>query len=94
MTKQNTYYIAALHLYLQANPWVSAIGWTLNGDVLDKSNALDVRIDSSSLLITNVSRRHVGEYQCWAENAQGRGESETIPLNIHCKSTRLTSADT
>jgi len=62
------------------------IGWILNGEPLIAQNSLAIQIDSNSLLISNVSKRHVGEYQCWAESPQGKGESEIIPLNVHCTS--------
>jgi len=48
-------------------------------------NTFGMVIVNKTILIENVQRSHAKDYQCWARNEEGRGQSETISLKIQCK---------
>ncbi|RWS12926.1 hypothetical protein B4U79_06196 [Dinothrombium tinctorium] len=45
----------------------------------------NVILRNTSLLLKAISKPNTGTYYCWAENEEGRGESDKIYLNIQCK---------
>ncbi|RWS16934.1 Nephrin-like protein [Dinothrombium tinctorium] len=65
---------------IQANPKARETWWTFNGRPILADFV--TRIDGNSLLIANVSLIHKGDFQCFARNELGTGESEAVFLNI------------
>lgn len=43
---------------------------------------------NASVFIQNVGKTHRGQYQCFAENGEGKGESEIVNLKVQCKQIR------
>lgn len=71
---------------VQANPNVDQIGWKLNGHTLKTNSVSGIEMQNSSLLVTNVNHDHYGQYQCFASNLLGDGQSEPVFLDVKCKS--------
>ena len=57
----------------------------INGQPFHEVNTFGMVIVNKTILIENVQRSHAKDYQCWARNEEGRGQSETISLKIQCK---------
>ncbi|XP_076328672.1 cell surface glycoprotein MUC18-like isoform X2 [Tachypleus tridentatus] len=65
-----------------SNPGITQILWYFNRDLLLNSTATGILIINETLEITNVKRRHSGNYACSAENVEGEGRSDEFELKI------------
>ncbi|RWS23316.1 Nephrin-like protein, partial [Leptotrombidium deliense] len=70
---------------IQANPMYSSLGWMFNDQQLNGEQFTNVVISNTSLLLKSVRKQNSGSYRCWAVNDEGKGESDSINLNIQCK---------
>ncbi|KAI2803228.1 hypothetical protein BLOT_007351, partial [Blomia tropicalis] len=67
---------------IKANPYVTEVGWKLNGHLVDSTSNSGIMMRNTSLLVTNVNHDHYGEYQCYAANSLGSVHSESVFLNV------------
>ncbi|CAG2119784.1 unnamed protein product, partial [Medioppia subpectinata] len=66
---------------ISAHPHTYVIQFFFNGtQIVDNSDG--VFINNSSLVIKSVRRQHSGRYQCFANNSEGRGESNELVLAV------------
>ncbi|XP_076323521.1 protein turtle-like isoform X2 [Tachypleus tridentatus] len=79
---------------IQANPWVSEVGWRFEGKTLFSDTKKGIIISNQTLVLQKVTRERRGRYQCVATNVVGEAESEEIILRVHyapvCKSGQKT----
>ncbi|XP_076325075.1 protein turtle homolog A-like [Tachypleus tridentatus] len=68
---------------IQANPWVSEIGWMFEGKPLYSKKIEGIIISNQTLVLQKVTRERRGRYQCIASNIEGDAESEEITLRVH-----------
>ncbi|XP_022257793.1 roundabout homolog 2-like [Limulus polyphemus] len=73
-----------VYLYCQcdSNPEVIRVEWQFENDSLTTNSKNGIFVRNQSLVLKNVSRDHSGTYRCFAENNEGRGNSEGIELYI------------
>ncbi|CAG2173994.1 unnamed protein product [Oppiella nova] len=66
---------------INANPHTYVIQFFFNGtQIVDNSDG--VFINNSSLVIKSVRRHHSGRYQCFANNSEGRGDSNELSIFV------------
>ena len=70
---------------VKANPPSLRLEWSHNGRILSADPARGVVMSSSSLVLQRVTKEAVGDYACRAVNAEGMGESNSVPLKIMCE---------
>ncbi|XP_076325303.1 protein turtle-like isoform X2 [Tachypleus tridentatus] len=68
---------------IQANPWVSEVGWRFEGKPLFSKTKEGVITSNQTLVLQKVTRERRGRYQCVAANVEGEAESEEIMLRVH-----------
>ena len=71
---------------VRASPAPYKITWRHNGRELSHNVAKKVIISNQSLVLQKVTRADTGVYTCTAHNSEGDGVSNSINLNIKCKS--------
>ncbi|XP_022249626.1 nephrin-like isoform X1 [Limulus polyphemus] len=68
---------------IQANPWVSEVGWRFEGKPFFSKTKEGIIISNQTLVLQKVTRERRGRYQCVAANVEGEVESEEIILRVH-----------
>ncbi|XP_067143539.1 neural cell adhesion molecule 2-like isoform X1 [Centruroides vittatus] len=75
---------------IQANPWVTDIGWRFEGRELHTNTTAGIIVSNQSLVLQKVQRSTRGRYTCTATNIEGKGESNSLYLRVQyspvCKS--------
>ncbi|XP_022242612.1 nephrin-like isoform X2 [Limulus polyphemus] len=84
---QNSWTVAEdreIHLQCQvdANPSVVRSGWYFNDQILHNNAIQGIIIHNLTLMIQRVQRHHSGRYRCFANNVEGRGESENRAIKV------------
>ncbi|XP_076355350.1 cell adhesion molecule CEACAM5-like [Tachypleus tridentatus] len=71
-----------VYLYCQcdSNPEVLSVQWLFENVSLRTNSQKGIFVRNQSLVLKNVSRDHSGTYRCFAENKEGRGNSEGFEL--------------
>ncbi|KAG1697379.1 Cell adhesion molecule 3 [Nymphon striatum] len=82
VTEKITVYFKCI---IQANPWVTSIGWRYNGQPIVSDFSNGISIGNQSLVVNRVSRHQKGVYSCVATNSQGEGQSNPIKLIVQCE---------
>ena len=71
---------------VRANPQPYKITWRHNGRELTHNLQKKIIISNRSLVLQKVTRADTGVYTCTAHNSEGDGVSNSINLNVKCKS--------
>ncbi|RZF47478.1 hypothetical protein LSTR_LSTR007405 [Laodelphax striatellus] len=67
---------------IKANPWVSRVLWTFNGEELETNMSGGRIVSNQTLILQAVSRTWAGVYVCLSSNSEGDSESRPFTLNI------------
>ncbi|KAF2880735.1 hypothetical protein ILUMI_25435 [Ignelater luminosus] len=67
---------------IKANPWITTIGWHLNGEPIYNNPSSGVIVTNQSLILRNVNRIRSGNYTCVGSNLEGIGESNIVQLDV------------
>lgn len=68
-----------------SNPPVDDLIWLFNGQQLTTNVSAGIIISNQSLVLQRVRVEHCGQYQCLAQNAMGKSESNKLDLKPKCK---------
>ncbi|XP_054714278.1 hemicentin-2-like [Uloborus diversus] len=67
---------------IDANPLVLKIGWLFQDLPLSHNQSRTDIVSGNTLVFKRLTRRNRGRYRCYATNAEGRGMSQELTLNI------------
>lgn len=70
---------------IKSNPPIDDLIWLFNGQPLTTNVSAGIIISNQSLVLQHIRVEHRGQYQCLAQNAIGKSESNKLDLKPKCK---------
>ncbi|KAL3193975.1 hypothetical protein MRX96_046139, partial [Rhipicephalus microplus] len=75
-----------LECAIRANPWISDVLWTLDGEPLEDLTAMHNSSSSAAaeqyLVLRNVTSKFTGSYACHVRSARGEAVSNSLDLRV------------